>query len=126
MKGLALGTVLLSLLLQANACGTTYQEAIEQKTNQTVSSNSTEYNASAANNNSIGDTPEYFSDFGNGYFTVLVSWESYGTHYAIIYANDTRVKYFIFAGRYAAGITPLYNTDGSVQVQDEDPPLDMN
>lgn len=46
-------------------CGTTYQEATGQ----------TESNSS--------------SDFGNGYFTVIVEWDS---GYRIVYANDTKVN----------------------------------
>lgn len=75
------------------ARGTTHQEATEQ----------TESNQS--------------SDFGNGYFTVIVEW---GSGYRIVYANDTKVKYLIInRSQYMSGITPLYNADGTLQIYEE-------
>lgn len=74
-------------------CGTTYQEATGQ----------TESNSSG--------------DFGNGYFTVITEW---GNGYYIVYANDTKVKYLIMERtQYLSGITPLYNTDGTLQIYEE-------
>lgn len=73
-------------------CGTTYQEAIGQ----------TESNTS--------------DDFGNGYFTKITNWSSPFNEYAIYYANDTKVKYLIYRGANQFGITPLYNTDGTLQI----------
>lgn len=77
-------------------CGTTYQEATGQ----------TESNTSG--------------DFGNGYFTTISEWGdgSYGT-YRIVYANDTKVKYFVNTSSYRTGITPLYNADGTLQIYEE-------
>lgn len=75
-------------------CGTTYQEATGQ----------TENKASG--------------DFGNGYFTVIVEWDSY----KIVYAKDTKVKYLIGYRDYPYsqfGITPLYNADGTLQIYEE-------
>lgn len=34
----------------------------------------------------------------------------------IVYAKDTKVKYLIWESVYGAGITPLYNADGSLQI----------
>ncbi len=51
-----------------------------------------------------------------GYFTEIVEWEDIGGTYHVVYANDTKVKYFISKGTYKFGITPLYNTDGTLQV----------
>lgn len=59
--------------------------------------------------------------FGGGYFTRIKQWETFNNRYLIVYANDTKVKYFIGydTGNYGKfGITPLYNADGSVQVYD--------
>ena len=53
--------------------------------------------------------------FAKEYFTVIAEW-GYSPSYKIVYANDTKVKYFIVYDGYKCGITPLYNTDGSVQV----------
>ena len=89
----ALGVVIAVCLA---GCGTTYQEATGQ----------TESNSS--------------SDFGNGYFTTISEWGdgSYGT-YRIVYANDTKVKYFVVCSYYKLGITPLYNADGTLQIYEE-------
>lgn len=76
-------------------CSTTYQDATEQ----------TESNQS--------------SDFGNGYFTEITSWGSATNNYKIVYANDTKVKYFVCNTGYRFGITPLYNADGTLQIYEE-------
>jgi len=39
--------------------------------------------------------------------------------YMIVYANDTKVKYLMYREGKRAGITPLYNTDGSLQLYEE-------
>lgn len=76
-------------------CGTTYQEATGQ-----------------TENNSSGD-------YGNGYFTVITKWENASYTYRIIYANDTKVKYLAITGGNRFGITPIYNTDGTLQIYEE-------
>lgn len=58
-------------------------------------------------------------DYGNGYFTVLTEWSEFGRTYKIVYANDTKVKYFIVDRQYGIGITPLYDSDGTLQIYDE-------
>lgn len=57
-----------------------------------------------------------------GYFTMIKEWGGNGDSiYQIVYANDTKVKYFIWkSGYYKGGMTPLYNADGSLQVYTED------
>ena len=89
----ALAVVMVVFLV---GCGTTYQEA----TGQTKSNTS--------------------DDFGNGYFTTISKWSdaNYGT-YRIVYANDTKVKYFVNTSGYRTGITPLYNADGTLQIYEE-------
>lgn len=84
---------MLLLLLLSTGCGTTYQEAIDTNTN---------------------------SDYANGYFTVVTEWNDSGNVYRIVYANDTKVKYLIFTGGNRYAMTPLYNTDGTLQVYEED------
>lgn len=57
--------------------------------------------------------------FGGGYFTQINRWSDTICNYYIVYANDTKVVYFIAYqdGSFSKyGITPLYNADGSVQV----------
>lgn len=92
MKKKILATIAAGLIcVSAIGCGTTYQEAIS---------------ANTAN----GATRS------NGYFTEIVKWGN--GKYTIVYANDTKVKYFIYSGYNQYGITPLYNTDGTLQIYD--------
>lgn len=59
--------------------------------------------------------------FCGGYFTRIKQWYDSRCDYYIVYANDTKVMYFIgYQGGSVSkfGITPLYNADGSVQVYD--------
>ena len=73
-------------------CGKTYQEATNKEVINKV----------------------YDSHTAKGYFTEIVSWGS--DTYHVVYANDTKVKYFICVTGYKFGITPLYNADGTLQV----------
>lgn len=56
-----------------------------------------------------------------GYFTTVKKWGGgAGCIFYIVYANDTRVMYFIMGGNgYISGITPLYNADGTLQIYNE-------
>ena len=73
------------------SCGTTYEEAVNE--------------SRAADSRS------------GGYFTVLTEWSDTKCCYSIVYANDTKVKYYIEeGGYYSRAITPLYNADGSLQI----------
>lgn len=85
--------IILSLCLLLTGCGTKYKDA------ETTSDEA----------------------FG-GYFTLIKEWGggAEGGFYTIVYANDTKVKYFIWQSGHRGGITPLYNADGSLQVYMED------
>lgn len=74
------------------SCGTTYQEAISR---------------------------DGTDDFANGYFTQVTEWSDAISHYKIVYANDTKVKYFVVYGSNESAITPLYNADGTLQIYEE-------
>lgn len=50
--------------------------------------------------------------YAGGYFTEIKEWGNWH----IVYANDTKVMYIVFYGGYKCGISPLYNSDGSLQV----------
>ena len=76
-------------------CGTTYQEAAGQA--ESVD----------------GD------DFAQGYFTVVSKWGDAVSTYYIVYAKDTKVKYFVKWHSSQWGITPLYNADGTLQIYEE-------
>lgn len=65
------------------------------------------------------EAQEQNGDWANGYFTVIKSWGGTGVHqYMIVYANDTKVMYYIDACSVAGGMTPLYNADGTLQIYD--------
>lgn len=87
--------VLLCLVYVLTACGATYQEA-------------------------TGETSTASDDLCNGYFTVITEWSDVHGSYQIVYTNDTKVKYFITMTGYKFGITPLYNSDGSLQIYGEE------
>lgn len=92
MEKRILALFIISTLLLCVSCGTTYAEAEDINKN---------------------------TDYGNGYFTVVTEWDAGGHVYRIVYANDTKVKYLIISGENRCGITPLYNSDGTLQVYSE-------
>lgn len=58
---------------------------------------------------------------GKGYFTTVKQWGGGGGYDCyIVYANDTKVMYFIMGDSYTSGITPLYNADGTLQIYNEE------
>lgn len=65
------------------------------------------------------DAEDISKETVGGYFTRIKEWDTVNMHYEIVYANDTGVKYLILKNGYRAGITPLYNADGSLQVYEE-------
>ena len=83
--------LILSLCLLLTGCGTDY-EAAETKSDEIC----------------------------GGYFTLIEEWGGGSGVYQIMYANDTKVKYFVWRSGYRAGMTPLYNADGSLQVYEEE------
>lgn len=95
MKRIKYIALLLCLVYVLTACGgTTYQEA-------------------------TSDTSTASNDLCNGYFTIVTEWSDVRGTYYIAYANDTKVKYLISTSNYKFGITPLYNSDGSLQIYGE-------
>ena len=54
------------------------------------------------------------------YFTTITEWHDRPQHYSIVYANDTKVKYLIISGANRSAITPLYNSDGTLQIYEEE------
>ena len=57
-------------------------------------------------------------DFSNGYFIPVKEWgtDMDSCYQQLVYANDTRVMYYIIKTTKGIGITPLYNADGTLQV----------
>ena len=43
----------------------------------------------------------------------------YGT-LSIMYDKDTKVMYYMYTSAYKCGLTPIYNSDGSVRIYEED------
>lgn len=75
------------------------------------------------NNTNYNKNQNLQEDYGGGYFTIIQQWrEDYTTH-NIVYANDTKVKYYIcwynYEEKAGRSITPLYNADGSLQIYEE-------
>lgn len=85
--------VMCLLLLSLVGCSVTYQEATSENNGE---------------------------DFCAGYFTTIIEWHDDMGIYLIVYANDTNVKYMVVKSGYKFGITPLYNTDGTLQIYDSE------
>ena len=84
--------VIIAVIACLCCCGTSYSEAVNNQAKE---------------------------NYAGGYFTVITKWgDAYGD-YKIVYANDTKVKYFVERNGSKFGITPLYNADGSLQVYEE-------
>ena len=77
------------------------------------------YAAGCASYQQAANMPDKGTSFCNGYFTLLTKWDDGARHCNIVYANDTKVKYLVIVGDGRAGITPLYNADGTLQVYGE-------
>ena len=63
---------------------------------------------------------DYARDYGGGYFTLLTKWNGNEVNYRIVYANGTKVKYLICVNADKYGITPLYNTDSTLQIYEDE------
>lgn len=64
-------------------------------------------------------TQTTYESCAEGYFTVIKEWGEF-SKYKIVYANDTKVMYFLSeSSTYRFGITPLYNSDGTLQIYGE-------
>lgn len=59
------------------------------------------------------------SGFAGSYFVQTNKWSDTSANYYIVYAKDTKVKYFVYTTGYKFGITPLYNADGTLQIYTE-------
>ena len=91
IKILVITLILTISLLTLTSCGTTYDKADNSH-----------------------------KDFCGGYFTQIKEWRDDNYTYYIVYANDTGVMYFVVNSIKKYGITPLYNSDGTLQVYHKD------
>lgn len=81
--------LIMMFVIMLTGCGSTYEEATGQPSSE---------------------------DFAEGYFTEVYKWGSM-PEYRIVYANDTKVMYIIIGdSQYNSGMSPLYNSDGSLQI----------
>lgn len=66
----------------------------------------------------------YRKELDGGYFVEINRFDAHigGEHgvFLIVYAKDTKVKYLMIESVYNISITPLYNTDGTLQIYEED------
>lgn len=99
MKKLLAVLISSMLVLPLAGCGQTYQEVV----------------------NPVCDNDTQEEYLGN-YFTEITNWFVDSKRCRIVYANDTKVKYLVIESGYQFGITPLYNTDGALQVYEENVP----
>ncbi len=87
-------TLILSIcILTLVGCGKSYKDAVAEQEIQNT-----------------------YTETNEDYFTTIIEWQKGTDKYEIVYANDTNVKYLIIYSGYHYGITPLYNTDGSLQI----------
>lgn len=93
-KRILCAVLVLAIIVCLIGCGKTYQDATGQAKSK------------------------YENTIGGGYFVVIDEWGSAGSYY-IVYAHDTKVKYFVKWTGYQFGITPLYNADGTLQIYEE-------
>lgn len=76
----------------------------------------TSYQEATATDRGNVQADAYDFDFGNGYFITIAKWDDRYCTYKIVYAKDTKVKYFVFTETHRSGISPLYNADGTLQI----------
>lgn len=94
-KKLLILTLCLSLGLSVTGCGKTYDEAVQEQTEDDV-----KY--------CMGD-----------YFVIETEWCDNDGTYKIVHAKDTGVKYILALSGHRCGITALYNADGTLQVYED-------
>lgn len=52
-------------------------------------------------------------------FIIVEKQHNFDEWVYIVYDIDTKIMYYIFERGYAGGISPIYNTDGSIKVYDD-------
>ena len=61
--------------------------------------------------------------YQNAFNQFVVVEERYNGYYgtlSIMYDKDTKVMYYMYTSGYKCGLTPIYNSDGSVMIYEED------
>ena len=65
-----------------------------------------------------GDIEPESSILGNKYIDLVTVYKDDGHNTEVLYDKNTKVMYFVKWSGYQFGITPIYNSDGTVKLYD--------
>ena len=65
-----------------------------------------------------GDIEPESNILGNKYIDLVTVYKDDGHHTEVLYDKNTKVMYFVKWSGYQFGITPIYNSDGTVKLYD--------
>lgn len=65
-----------------------------------------------------GDIEPESSILGNKYIDLVTVYKDDGYNTEVLYDKNTKVMYFVKWSGYQFGITPIYNSDGTVKLYD--------
>lgn len=66
----------------------------------------------------IGDIEPKSSYFANKYIDLVTIYKDDSCNAEVLYDKNTKVMYFVRCSGYQFGITPIYNSDGTVKLYD--------
>lgn len=66
------------------------------------------------------DVSEVDNVYGNKYIDLVTIYQNDFAGTSVCYDRNTKVMYFIKDSGYRFGITPIYNTDGSLKLYEEE------
>ena len=67
-----------------------------------------------------GDIEPEASKLGNKYIDLVTIYKDDNSDTEVLYDKNTKVMYFAKWDYYRFGITPIYNSDGTVKLYDEE------
>ena len=67
-----------------------------------------------------GDIEPESSRFANKYIDLVTIYKDDNCDTEVLYDKNTKVMYFFKRSAYQFGITPIYNSDGTVKLYDEE------
>ena len=65
-----------------------------------------------------GDIEPESSSFANKYIDLVTIYKDDNHNTKVLYDKNTKVMYFVIWSGYQFGITPIYNSDGTVKLYD--------
>lgn len=65
-----------------------------------------------------GDIEPESSCFANKYIDLVTIYKDDNCNTEVLYDKNTKVMYFVKCSGYQFGITPIYNSDGTVKLYD--------